>query len=83
MNKRMQSLCQKAFAEVWESRTGTDGLIRTDGNPYIFYEKFAELVVTECSSLLQALDAREEPAPHIYLLKVFGIDNDYTNSRTG
>ena len=48
MNERMKALCQNAFQEVHESRVGTDGLIKTDGNPYIFYEKFAEMIVREC-----------------------------------
>jgi hypothetical protein len=48
MNERLKTLCQNAFQEVHESRVGIDGLIRTDGNPYIFYEKLAELIVKEC-----------------------------------
>lgn len=35
--------------------------------------KFAELIVRECSRLVDTRDARMEPAPHIYLLKEFGI----------
>jgi hypothetical protein len=57
MNERLKTLCQNAFQEVHESRVGTDGLIRTDGNPYIFYEKFAELIVQEvCGMMEQAED---------------------------
>ena len=48
MNERLTALCEQAISEVWESRKGPDGLVRTDGNPYIFYEKFAELIVREC-----------------------------------
>jgi hypothetical protein len=48
----MKTLCQNAFQEVHESRVGTDGLIRTDGNPYIFYEKFAEMIVRECLDIV-------------------------------
>jgi hypothetical protein len=48
----MKTLCQNAFQEVHESRVGTDGLIRTDGNPYIFYEKLAMLIVKECTDVL-------------------------------
>jgi len=50
VNERMKTLCQNAFQEVHESRVGTDGLIRTDGNPYIFYEKLAELIIQKCIS---------------------------------
>ena len=48
MNERIKTLCQEAFTEAHESRIGPDGLIRSDGNPYIFYEKFAKLIVKEC-----------------------------------
>ena len=57
MNERMKTLCQNAFEEVHKSRVGTDGLIRTDGNPYIFYEKFAELIVQECLSQVDKMEA--------------------------
>lgn len=45
-------------------------------NPYSNFDinKFAELIVRECSHLLTVRDGRTEPAPHIYLLKSFGID---------
>jgi hypothetical protein len=49
MNERLTALCEEAISQVWESRKGPDGLVRTDGNPYIFYEKFAELIVKECA----------------------------------
>ena len=48
MNERLTALCEQTITEAWESRKGPDGLVRTDGNPYIFYEKFAELIVREC-----------------------------------
>ena len=35
--------------------------------------KLAELIVRECSHLLETRDPRIEPAEHIYLLKSFGI----------
>jgi len=44
-------LCQEAFTEAHESRIGPDGLVRSDGNPYIFYEKFAKLIVLECANI--------------------------------
>jgi hypothetical protein len=47
MNERFKTLCKEAFTEAHESRIGPDGLIRSDGNPYIFYEKLAELIVRE------------------------------------
>jgi hypothetical protein len=37
-------------------------------------ERFAELIVRECSRLIETKDARSEPADHIYLLKHFGIE---------
>ena len=46
-------------------------------------EKFAQLIVRECSKLVETRDARSEPGEHIYLLKCFGLLNDndstYTN----
>ena len=51
MNERIKILCQEAFTEAHESRIGPDGLVRSDGNPYIFYEKFAELIVLKCAEI--------------------------------
>jgi len=51
MNERIKTLCQEAFTEAHESRIGPDGLVRSDGNPYIFYEKFAKLIVLECANI--------------------------------
>ena len=36
-------------------------------------EKFAELIVRECAELIEHRDCRTQPAPHIYLLKEFGL----------
>jgi len=38
-------------------------------------EKFAKALVKDCSRLLETRDPREEPSPHIYLLKVFGVND--------
>ena len=51
MNERIKTLCKEAFTEAHESRIGPDGLVRSDGNPYIFYEKFAELIILECANI--------------------------------
>ena len=51
MNERFKTLCKEAFTEAHESRIGPDGLVRSDGNPYIFYEKFAKLIVLECANI--------------------------------
>ena len=51
MNERIKTLCQEAFTEAHESRIGPDSLVRSDGNPYIFYEKFAKLIVLECANI--------------------------------
>lgn len=48
MNERLKKLCEQAFSQVWESRKGPDGLVRTDGDPYVFYEIFAQLIVQKC-----------------------------------
>lgn len=37
------------------------------------YRQFAELIVRECAHLIEVRDCRVEPAPHIYLLKHFGL----------
>mgnify|MGYP003705247869 FL=1 len=36
-------------------------------------QEFAELIVLECSKAIETMDARNEPAPHIFLLKYFEI----------
>ena len=36
-------------------------------------EKFAELIVRECAHLIETQDARSTPAPHIYILREFGV----------
>ena len=51
MNERIKTLCQEAFTEAHESRIGPDGLVRSDGNPYIFYEKLAKLIVLKCAEI--------------------------------
>ena len=51
MNERIKILCQEAFTEAHESRIGPDGLVRSDGNPYIFYEKLAKLIVIKCAEV--------------------------------
>ena len=51
MNERIKTLCKEAFTEAHESRIGPDGLARSDGNPYIFYEKFAKLIILECANI--------------------------------
>lgn len=40
---------------------------------HVRLQEFAELIVKECSHLVETHDAKNEPAPHIYLLKHFGI----------
>ena len=72
MNERIKTLCQEAFTEAHESRIGPDGLVRSDGNPYIFYEKFAKLIVRECMSNLY-LNGYDDAMMQIK--QHFGIDN--------
>ena len=59
MNERFKTLCKEAFTEAHESRIGPDGLIRSDGNPYIFYEKLAERIVRECAELCDINDKEQ------------------------
>ena len=80
MNERMKTLCQNAFQEVHESRVGTDGLIRTDGNPYIFYEKLAELIVRECALICESRpgpgdDVRSRQHCSLQILEHFGVES--------
>jgi hypothetical protein len=80
VNERMKTLCQNAFQEVHESRVGTDGLIRTDGNPYIFYEKFAELIVRECALICESRpgpgdDIRSRQHCSLQILEHFGVES--------
>jgi hypothetical protein len=71
MNERLKALCEEAFTEAWESRKGSDGLVRTDGNPYIFYEKFVELLVRECAEIA---DRAEPYKANDLILKHFGVE---------
>ena len=75
MNERLKTLCQNAFQEVHESRVGTDGLIRTDGNPYIFYEKFAELIVRECALTAGLMEHEGRPNIGAQILDNFGVES--------
>jgi hypothetical protein len=75
VNERLKTLCQNAFQEVHESRVGTDGLIRTDGNPYIFYEKFAELIVRECALTAGLMEHEGRPNIGAQILDNFGVES--------
>ena len=77
MNERLKALCEQAFSEAWESRKGPDGLVRTDGNPYIFYEMFAQLLIKECAQSANDWYQHHDqlhwdPATHI--LAHFGVE---------
>ena len=75
MNERIKTLCKEAFTEAHESRIGPDGLVRSDGNPYIFYEKFAELIVRECADIAPMNQFQWDSAGE-YVLKHFGIKDN-------
>ena len=64
MNERIKDAWEKAAqahsGDSWAEQTA-------------FLEKFAELIVRECARLIETRESRTEPAPHIYLLKVFGV----------
>ena len=80
MNERLTALCEQAISEVWESRKGPDGLVRTDGNPYIFYEKFAELIVHECARIGELKEqGYEDYDPNLsvgwYMKQHFGVES--------
>ena len=74
MNERLTALCEQAISEVWESRKGPDGLVRTDGNPYIFYEKFAELIVRECALTAGLMEHEGRPNIGAQILDNFGVE---------
>ena len=74
MNERLTALCEQAISEVWESRKGPDGLVRTDGNPYIFYEKFAELIVRECALTAGLMEHEGRPDIGAQILDNFGVE---------
>ena len=65
MNERLTVLYEQAISEVWESRKGPDGLVRTDGNPYIFYEKFAQLIIQKCISQIALVGVSNFENPDI------------------
>ena len=75
MNERLTALCEQAISEVWESRKGPDGLVRTDGNPYIFYEKFAELIVRECALTAGLMEHEGRPNIGAQILDNFGVES--------
>ena len=80
MNERLTVLCEQAISEVWESRKGPDGLVRTDGNPYIFYEKFAELIVREGARIGEWKEqGYEDYDPNLsvgwYMKQYFGVES--------
>jgi hypothetical protein len=74
LNERLTALCEQAISEVWESRKGPDGLVRTDGNPYIFYEKFAELIVRECALTAGLMEHEGRPNIGAQILDNFGVE---------
>lgn len=47
MNERLKALCTEAFTKAWESKIVPDGMLKTDEEPYVFYEKFAELLIKD------------------------------------
>jgi hypothetical protein len=75
LNERLTALCEQAISEVWESRKGPDGLVRTDGNPYIFYEKFAELIVRECALTAGLMEHEGRPNIGAQILDNFGVES--------
>ena len=74
MNERLEALCEQAISEVWESRKGPDDLVRTDGNPYIFYGKFAELIVRECALTAGLMEHEGRPNIGAQILDNFGVE---------
>ena len=74
MNERLTALCEQAISEVWESRKGPDGLVRTDGNPYIFYEKFAELIVRECALTAGLMEHEGRTGIGAQILDNYGVE---------
>jgi hypothetical protein len=65
MNERLTALYEQAISEVWESRKGADSLVRTDGNPYIFYEEFAQLIIQKCISQIALVGVSNFENPDI------------------
>ena len=74
MNERLTALYEQAISEVWESRKGPDGLVRTDGNPYIFYEKFAELIVRECALTAGLMEHEGRTGIGAQILDNYGVE---------
>ena len=74
MNERFKTLCKEAFTEAHESRIGPDGLIRSDGNPYIFYEKLAELIVRECAGKVDWILAEGGKTQGDLIREHFGVE---------
>lgn len=62
MNQRIKELAE-------EAELNTTLLFNKDK-----LEKFAELLIKECSKAIFERNARSEPAAHIYLLKHFNIE---------
>ncbi len=69
MNERIIELAHEVFSFKYK----TSPYELNPGHHMDHLHKFAELIVEECSRVIETRDARTEPAEHIYLLKHFGI----------
>ena len=67
MNERIKELYDRSMKVVSYTDGGYTEIKALDP------EKFAELIVRECAELIEHRDCRTQPAPHIYLLKEFGL----------
>lgn len=67
MNERMYELINQCFICTSDGKLSQ---LNTVSN----VEKFAELIVRECSKAVFERNPRFEPAPHIYIMKYFDVD---------
>jgi hypothetical protein len=69
MPDRIEQLAREVFS--FKYKTAPDEL--NPGHTLDDLRLFAELIVRECSSIIEKRDPRTEPAEHIYVLKYFGV----------
>lgn len=69
MTDRIEEIAQKVFSFKYKTRPSE----LNPGHTIDDVRLFAELIIRECSSIIEKRDARTEPAEHIYVLKYFGV----------
>ena len=73
MNERFNRLADEAGFVRFSTEEDENRPIDWSSDYSVELERFGQLIVKQCAHLLETRDGRHEPAPHIYLLKAFGV----------